>query len=204
MTVSRYGLAIATLGLASGLLFPLTGHAVPPRVPMHELPFRIGQWAGRVETVDAEVVARARPDQVLARRYGDDQGRSIGLYVGYYERQAARGQVLAMCTGACQLLRRGLRHIEIAGQRVTVNEAAVRRDGIPVLVLYWYQQGATVTHDAYRGKLDQLRRSLRERRSDGAVVRISVPVITTEDEASRTGIEFAQTLYPVLRRHFPD
>lgn len=200
----RYGLAVATLVLVALGIEPLVGQAVPLRTPLHELPFRMGQWTGRAATIDAAVLERARPDQFLARRYVDDQARVVTLYVGYYERQASRSQVLAMCAGECQIMRTGGEEITVEGGVMAVNRVAIRQNGHAMITLYWYQQGGRVAHDPYREKVDHIRRALRQRRSEGAIVRVTAPVVTTEEEAGQRGEAFVQVLVPMLRRHFPE
>ncbi len=204
MIAWRYGVAMSTLALAAFASDVLLGQAVPPRVPLHEAPFRIENWTGRVEPVDPELVRRARPDEVLNRRYVDEHGRIVLVYVGYYGRQASRGQVLAACQGECQIVTTDVHRIDVAGGPIDVNRAGVRQDGSLMTVLYWYQQGSRVTHHPVRSKVEQVRRALFRRRSDGAVVRVTAPLATTEDEAWQRAEAFVKALVPVLRGHLPE
>ncbi len=204
MIAWRYGVAMCTLALAALVSDVLLGQAVPLRVPLHDVPLRIEAWTGRVEQVDPELVRRARPDEVLNRRYVDENGRIVLVYVGYYTRQSTRGQVLAACQAGCQIVATDVQRIDLPMGPIEVNRAGVRQDGSLMAVLYWYQQGARVTHDPVRSKIEQVERSLLQRRSDGAVVRVTAPLATTEDEAWQRAGAFAKVFVPVLRGHLPE
>lgn len=197
-------MALATLALAVLVMGVVVGHAVPVRVPLQDLPFQISRWTGRTELVDDAYLRRVRPDEFVARRYVDARGRSLVLYVGYYARQASRGQVQAVCHGTCRGIARGIEQVPGPAGSGTVNRAEVEWDGVRMAVLYWYQQGGRITHDPYRGKLEQMRRVLRSRRSDGALVRVAVPIETTEYDAREEALAFATALIPLLGRHLPD
>lgn len=200
----RYGMAAATLAFAILAVEVLVGRAVPLRVPLQELPFRLSTWRGTVEPIDPVFLQRARPDEVLHRRYVDEAGGVVSVYVGYYERQAARGQAQAACQVDCKVLNTGVEVIDVQDGPITVNRAFVREGWSFLAVLYWYQQGSVVTHDPYRGKIAQARRVLRSRRSEGALVRVSAPIVTTADEALERSVAFVKAVFPALRPHLPD
>jgi EpsI family protein len=196
--------AVSTLALAAFVSDVWLGQAVPPRIPLHDVPFHIGTWTGRVEQVDPELIRRAHPDEVLNRRYVDEHGRIVLAYVGYYGRQSTRGQVLAACQAECEVLATDVQRINVPDGPIEVNRAGVREDGSLMAVLYWFQQGVGVTPDPVRSKLEQVERSVLHRRSNGAVVRITAPVATTEDEAWQRAEAFAKVFMPVLRSHLSE
>lgn len=200
----RYGLASATLALTVLVVEVVVGRAVPLRIPLQELPFRLSTWRGRVEPIDPVFLRRARPDEALHRRYVEETGRAVLLYIGYYERQASRGQAQAICQGECEILDEGVEVIAVRQGPITVNRALALVGSTPMVVLYWYQQGDHVTQNPYRGKIEQARRALRHRRSEGALVRVSAPVVSVEDEARERAVAFVRALFPVLRPHLPD
>jgi len=159
---------------------------------------------GSVEDPDPEVVRRTRPDTVLLRRYVDPSGRVVVLYLAYFARDASRAQIQAACGGDCQVREQRLHHLRLHGHPVEVNWALVVQDGEPMVALYWYQQGRSVVADPYRGKLEQARRTLFGRRSDGALVRISVPVADEREEAVDRAERFAAAALPVILRYMPE
>jgi EpsI family protein len=87
---------------------------------------------------------------------------------------------------------------------VEVNRALVVQDGEPMAVLYWYQQGKALVADPYRGKLQLAKRTLFGRRSDGALVRISAPVVGEVEEAVARAERFAAEALPVILQYMPE
>ncbi len=60
--------------------------------------------------------------------------------------------------------------------------------------------GTTRQADAIEGiVLD----AIRTNRTDGALVRIIAPIVTTEADAERQAVSFAQVLFPMLKRYLP-
>jgi len=180
-----------------------TGRVVPLRMPLAEVPFEFAGWSGRVEPANPALLQRARPDEMLSRRYTDASGGVIFLYIGYYERQASRGQAMAVCTD-CQINATGVEVIDVRGEPITVNYAQVRTDAGPAAVLYWYQLGRQVIRDAVQGKVDQTERALLHWRSDGSVIRLSAPIKNVRDDARGRIVTFVKAFLPLLRQHFPE
>lgn len=204
MNATKYLVALASVLWAAGVLEIGLGRVVPLRVPLDEFPRRLGTWVGRDEPLDSDTLSRTRPDAHLSRRYTDPQGRSVHLYVAYFSREAYRAQVQAACWGACEI-REARPHRVQAGQfGLEVNRAIVVQDGEPGVVLYWYQQGRRVLRDSHRVKLENLRRALVHRRSDGALVRVLAPVRSSFDEAQVRAEAFVRAAVGELLRHLPE
>jgi EpsI family protein len=203
MSGLRYAVALGTLVAAVLAVESMVGRAVPLTAPLATLPFSLGGWTGQSMSAPAEVVRRTRPDDVLSRRYLDTQGDDAQIYVGYYSHEAARAQILALCEDECQVVRTGTTTIAVPGGRETVNRALVQHDGVDYVVLYWFQYGPQVVHDASRAKLGLAWRALTEHRSDGALVRVSSRVFTTEAAAAEHAVTFTELLFPALRHFLP-
>ncbi|HLW59413.1 MAG TPA: EpsI family protein [bacterium] len=196
----RYALMVVTLAVAAIGSAVMMGRAVPLRTPLTDLPYQLAGWRGGAEPADGKVIARTHPDAVLSRRYVDRDGHTVILYVGYFEREGARAQVLSVCA-ACEVMKRGVEAIEGDGAPLLVDRAVVREGRTHSVVLYWFMGPQRPYVDPYQGKLDQLRSAFRTGRSEGAVIRITVPIADTEETAHRFGVEFARALVPRLRDH---
>ena len=60
-----------------------------------------------------------------------------------------------------------------------------------------------VVASEYWGKFYMVVDAIRTNRTDGAMVRIIAPIVTTESDAERQAVGFAQVLYPLLGRFLP-
>jgi len=70
-------------------------------------------------------------------------------------------------------------------------------------MVYWYQGRGRNVASEYWGKVYTMFDSVRLRRSDGAMVRVTVPVGNSEAAAEKTAIEFASTASSVLPEFVP-
>ena len=197
----RYALTVATLVATIVALEALVGHGVPLRVPLSALPFQLSNWRGHAEPIDSATRERTHPDDLINRRYTDTTGNTVMLYVAYYQRDASRAQLLDVC-GTCEILSRGVQVIEIDGAPLTVNRVMIREDGLDSLVLYWFQSAGGAYHDPRQGKLNQALRVFRTRRSEGALIRITTPLVGTDQETGIRAVAFVKAVFPPLRAHF--
>jgi len=204
MSGPKLSAALGSLLLAAVTLQATLGHAVPLRVDLGEFPRRLGPWVGSDEPPDPEALSRARPDAYLSRRYTDPRGLSVLLYVAYFARESSRARIQAACWGDCHVREAAAHRVQAGGRTLEVNRALVVQEAEPGVVLYWLQLGQRVLWDPYRGRLDQVRRVLVERRSDGALVRVFSPVRSDPEEALSRAEGFLRAALPELLRHLPE
>jgi EpsI family protein len=70
-------------------------------------------------------------------------------------------------------------------------------------MLYWYQGRGRNVASEYWGKIYTVLDSVRLRRSDGAMVRITVPIGDSEAKAEQNAIELATAASAVLPEFVP-
>ena len=58
-------------------------------------------------------------------------------------------------------------------------------------MVYWYQGRGRTTASEYWGKIYTILDSVRRRRSDGAMVRVMVPMGDSQEETQKTAVELA-------------
>ena len=88
-------------------------------------------------------------------------------------------------------------------QSIRVNRYIIEKGLDRQLVLYWYQSHGRVVASEYWGRLYMVVDAIRMNRTDGALVRVITPIITTEDDAERAAVTFVQVLFPHLDRYLP-
>jgi EpsI family protein len=87
---------------------------------------------------------------------------------------------------------------------VTVNRVTVAKAQDRQLVLYWYQERGRIVASEYRGKAYKAWDAATRGRTDGALVRVSAPIVGSEAEAAREVGEFTRRLLPLLPAFLPD
>lgn len=159
---------------------------------------------------DAEVEAAGVTDYLMRDyRASEEAGMvSFSLYIGYYNRQL-RGKTIhspknCLPGAGWEALASRTVQIETPSDTITVNRYLLQREEQRALVLYWYQGRGRVQANEYLVKWDLLRDSALRQRSDEALVRIVVPVRSTEDSAFALASRMASEVIPRLNLALPN
>ena len=204
--------ALLVAGGAAVNFWAAAGEARVPRRALAEFPAELGGWrqAGPDARFDAETEAVLRADDYVSRDYMSGDGRAASLYVGYYltQRTGATYHSPLNCLPGSGWELREPATVEIRpadGSRAfEANRYIVEHGGDRQLLIYWYQGRGRAVASEYRDKLYTVLDSIRLRRSDGAMVRVLVPVRGSEAEASETAAQFAAQVAPNLAPYVPN
>ncbi len=191
--------------------------AVPLRESLASCPVEIGDWSGRdAEPLDTETLAALGVDEYLNRLYATRSGALVGLYVGYYASQRQGDTIhspLNCLPGAGWLpVKTGRAQVAVASTpdggpapdgRIEVNRFVIEKGLDRQVVIYWYQSRGRVVASEYWGRFYLMADAIRRNRTDGAMVRVISPILTTEEDAERHAIDFVQQLFPLLHAYLP-
>lgn len=90
-------------------------------------------------------------------------------------------------------------------QSVTINHVLIQKGLDKQVILYWYHDRGRVIPSEYWAKGYLVWDAMTKHRSDGSLVRISVPVQSgTEEEAFDHAVRFLHDVWPVLLDFMPD
>jgi exosortase D (VPLPA-CTERM-specific) len=205
---------------AAVLLFNVAAFAMPAqtqRVPAREsfatFPLRIGSWSGQREVMDQVYLNALKLDDYLLADYVAGGASPVNLYVAWYDTQRA-GEA-THSPKAClpgggwriqSLSQIRLAPIKMGTQPLRVNRALIQYGDQRQLVYYWFQQRGRVITNEYLVKWYLLVDALRRHRTDGALVRLIVPIPTsmTSGDADRELRAFAAVIAPRLGRYLPN
>ena len=213
-TSTRLGVLSLLMLVTAGFL-AATSRAEPVaiREPLTTCPLELSDWKGeRAPDFDEGTLAVLGVDEYINRVYLDSRRRPIGLYVGYYGSQRAgdtmHSPLNCMPGAGWSPISFSRRPISVEGgpaapREITVNRYVIEKGLDRQLVLYWYQSHGRVVASEYWGKFYMVVDAIRTNRTDGAMVRIIAPIVTTESDAERQAVGFAQVLYPLLGRFLP-
>jgi exosortase D (VPLPA-CTERM-specific) len=203
--------------LAASVLGAVTRtEATVLRQPLRTLPQGIGPWrSSDGPAFDAKLLATLGVDDYVNRGYVAPGQPWVSLYVGYYRSQR-QGQTVhsplnCMPGAGWEPVGRGRVAVSLpmggdAGpERVEINRLIVQKGLDRQLVLYWYQAHGRIVASEYWGKIYTVVDAIRLNRSDGALVRVIVPISSqdadSEPAAERAALEFVNRLLPVLKAH---
>jgi len=209
---SRFWLLLIAL-LLGGLVINVwerTGEARVSRRELKEFPTQLGSWKqmGGDVSFDDETEKVLRADDYISRNFQVD-GHFASLYIGYYITQkngATYHSPLNCLPGSGWTMSDGARvTIPTSGSTTfEANRYVIQNANERALLIYWYQgRGRTVASE-YWGKIYTVIDSVRRRRSDGAMVRIMVPLGNSIDQAQAIGVDFAAQTAAQLSAFVPN
>ena len=210
----RFGALLAVL-LLSGVVINLWERAGEARVERRELkdfPAQVGGWRqlGADTRFDKATEEVLRADDYLSRNYVAADNRSASLYVGYYatQRNGATYHSPLNCLPGSGWTMNDPATIEIkpsdGGPSFEANRYIIENGGDRQLLVYWYQGRGRKVASEYWGKIYTVIDSAKRRRSDGAMVRIMLPVGNSEQAALDSATSLAAAVAPVLPGFVPD
>jgi EpsI family protein len=209
-------IVVALLTVAGGGLRLLSQPEVElDRKPLAELSTLIERRRSEDLALDPKVVSVLGVDDYINRIYaGRGNAFPISLYVGYYGSQRTGATIHSpmKCLPGTgwQPIETAVRNISVreangAEKTVRVNRYLVQKGLNYHVVLFWYQMHGQVVASEYAMKALTIATAVRANRTDGALVRIIVPVGANGDTATAdaAAAEFARGLFPFLGAHLP-
>lgn len=178
-----------------------------PRSPLSTLPRVIGDWQGLdAAPLADDVLATLGVDDYINRRYLRG-GLPVSAYVGYYADQRSGDAIHSprncLPGSGWEPVASGVAPIATGAGTVTVARYEIAKGTDRQLVLYWYQGRGRVIADEYANKGWLMLDAARSGRSDGGLVRLIGPVVSSPDETLRELSSFAAALLPHLSRYLP-
>ena len=208
----RYGVLLALILVAGVLVnaWSYLGEAHVERKELKDFPQSIGAWqrTGSDQILDEETLKVLRASDYLLRDFRKPDGHVANLYVGYYATQrtgATYHSPLNCLPGSGWTLSEpGKATIGLPdGSSFVANKYVIQNGDHKSMMIYWYQGRGRNVASEYWGKVYTVFDSVRLRRSNGAMVRVTVPVGASEAAAEQTAIEFASTASSVLPEFVP-
>ncbi|HET6854539.1 MAG TPA: EpsI family protein [Pyrinomonadaceae bacterium] len=186
------------------------GEAHVERKALKDFPQSIGAWqrTGTDQTLDDETLKVLRASDYLVRDFRKPASPTANLYVGYYATQRSgatyHSPLNCLPGSGWTLSEPGKATIPLPdGSSFIANKYVVQNGEYRNLMIYWYQGRGRNVASEYWGKVYTVLDSVRLRRSDGAMVRVIVPIDNSEAAAEQTAVEFASAAAKVLPEYVP-
>lgn len=181
----RFAIAFVAI-LVGGLLvnsWAYLGEAHVDRKPLKSFPEQIGSWTriGSDTQLDEPTMKVLRASDYLLRDYRRNDGVYANLYVGYYASQrdgATYHSPLNCLPGSGWTLTEPAKKTITTpqGYSFVANQYVIQSGAQRTVMIYWYQGRGRAVASEYWGKIYTVIDSVRLRRSDGAMIRVTVPI----------------------------
>jgi EpsI family protein len=208
----RFGVLLGLILVAGVLVnaWSYLGEAHVERKELKDFPQAVGAWqkTGNDQILDDETLKVLRASDYLLRDFRKSDGQAANLYVGYYATQRSgatyHSPLNCLPGSGWTLSEPGKATIALpGGTSFVANKYVIQNGDYKSLMIYWYQGRGRNVASEYWGKVYTVFDSVRLRRSDGAMVRVTVPIRDSEAAAEQTAIEFASTASNVLPEFVP-
>lgn len=182
----------------------------PARDSFVDFPMQLGEWSGRRSAMGAVYLNQLKLSDYLYATYEHPADLPVNVWVAYYDSQrkgdSTHSPASCLPGGGWEFQTFAPYTLAIPGGRLTVNRAVIVHGDERELMYYWFpQRGRDITSD-YLLKWDLLWDAVTRNRTDGALVRLIVPLPrgAGADEGDGQLTAFARAFVPVLPRYVPN
>lgn len=188
-------------------------NVVPERRLFVGFPMEVAEWKGREDTLESIYLRALKLDDYLMADYRNPEGQQVNFYVAYYGDQAAgeaaHSPRACIPGGGWQIKNHRVVRvdgIEVLGEPLEVNRMIIAKGDYKQLVYYWFQQRGRVITNEYWVKWWLFWDGLTRNRTDGALVRLTIPILPGQDlgKAEAALQEFAAVAVPELGPYIPE
>ena len=208
----RVGLSLSLLvGALLVLQLQSPGEAVPIRKSLDSFPTKVGGWQAREGVLlELDTLNVLRAKDYLMRRDQDPSGKSLWLFIAYWDsqRKGAQPHSPRNCLpgGGWEPLEASRVTIPLPPPRapISVNRFLIQKDRDQQVVFYWYQSQGQAIAGELAARVAMIKSSMARHRTDGALVRVSSPLYGSVQDTSDRLVRYIQAMYPILGEYLPD
>lgn len=200
--------AILLVGLTVAFHTVSHGENIPAREPLASFPLGIGAWQGQNVILDTRLVEGLKADDVLTRTYNSPNLPTVALYIAYFNSQR-QGQTIhspknCLPGSGWTAVESRRETMEVGpGENVNLNRYVVQNGIERQLVLYWYQSHGRMIASEYVAKMDLVVDAIQMNRTDGALVRVSLPIEVDAATSEQIARGFVGQIYQLLTEYIP-
>jgi EpsI family protein len=184
---------------------------IAARNPLASFPTQVGEWTGTDVSIPREILDILGAGDFLLRVYRPASPRPyVDLFIAYFPTQRAGDAIHSpkncLPGAGWSPVQSGRVQISLPGQAAfPANRYVIAKGTGRQLVLYWYQAHDRAVASEYWAKFYLVADSIRMNRSDGALVRLTTPMLPGEavESAQQRLIGFSGGIVPVMENYIP-
>ena len=187
------------------------GEANVDRKQLKDFPEQLGEWrkSDPDQIIDEPTMKVLRASDYLLRDYQRPDGQVANFYVGYYatQRNGASYHSPLNCLPGSGWTLSNPDAVTISlpdGTNFVANKYVLQNGEYKSLMIYWYQGRGRAEASEYWGKIYTVIDSVLRRRSDGALVRITVPLGNSEPAALESAKDLSAKAAAAIKEFVPN
>jgi EpsI family protein len=185
---------------------------VPTNRSVSQFPLVVGGWEGKRQFIDQQFIDQLQFSDYTSIDYAKQGNPPVNIYVAYYESQRKGRSIHSPETclpGSGWIFKHaGTLAIPLSGQNpssITVARAMMEKSGNRQLVYFWFNQRGRILTNAYELKIYNFWDALVMKRTDGALIRVISPVVSSEriEDTDKRLQSFMRDIIPLLNEYIP-
>lgn len=186
------GLAAAARGIEES-------PALSPELP--NIPLTLQGWQGSERgALDSDSLEMLAPDAYLLREYTRSDGYPVDLSILFgYKKSTFHSPGFCLLGGGWNTLSKSRRPLNLGGEAVLANELLLQRGSEKRIVLYWYASYGESTPSFAQFRYHLLRNRALQQPTWGALIRVSAPMVGSQEDAAEASEDVLGQVYPYLR-----
>jgi exosortase D (VPLPA-CTERM-specific) len=207
-------LVAAAILSATLVMYSLADHGekTPVSKPFKSFPLVVGGWKGENQFLDQKFIDVLEFSDYVSINYAKSDSMPINMYVAYYASQKKGKSIHSPETclpGSGWVFRNsGKITIPLSGNpssSITVTRALMEKESSRQLVYFWFSQRGRILTNAYEMKFFNFWDALIMKRTDGALIRVISPVVSSEkiEDADTRLQSFIREVLPLLNEFIP-
>jgi exosortase D (VPLPA-CTERM-specific) len=190
--------------------FETRGEVQVVRKPLKELPFTLGDWKQKGGDIrfSEQTESVLRTSDYVMREYSLPDGRYANLYVGYYQSQRTGATYHSpqncLPGSGWEMKQPELVEIKNGEKSFMANRYIIQNGNYRHVLVYWYQGRGRTNASEYNDKIYTVLDGIMRNRSDGAMVRIMIPINSSENEALQPAVDLASQTATKLAEFVPE
>lgn len=205
-------LVVVSAGVSK--LLPSRVEAAPARQDFPTSPLTIGEWQGKASRIEQIYLNELKLDDYVIADFTAPGKLPVNFYVAYYasqkKGQSAHSPRTCIPGGGWKitsLTQHTVNNVTTtSGGPLRVNRTVIQMGDTKQLVYYWFQQRGRNLTNEYLVKWYIFWDALTRNRTDGALVRLTMPVPPNLDlvEADKQLEDFVKLVNPLLSAYVPE
>jgi exosortase D (VPLPA-CTERM-specific) len=207
-------LSLLSLMVIGGLTLEQRKEIVPQHKSLSKFPLTIDEWSGQPRTLESDILDRLMLTDYFLIDYTSAAQQNLNFYVAYYGSQRAGAAIhtprSCIPGGGWRIVSIGEHTLSVSGldgKPLTVQRLLIQKGGNSQLVYYWFDQRGRVLANEFVVKWYMLQDAVLKNRSDGSLVRVSVPIASVDKtniaRADQVIEQFIGKAEPLLQQYLP-
>jgi len=173
-------------------------------------PLNLGEWHGRQSQLEPNILETLKLTDYFIADYKKSQDQEpVNLYMAYYNSQrvgtSAHSPSNCLPGGGWKITKREIIPVELENKSIPVTRMVITKGDQSLLMYYWFDQRGRIINDQYGAKWYLLVDSITKQRTDGALVRLTTPILDYESKelADKRIQDLIKESYSKIRQYIP-